>query len=106
LTELRACARLGGEGVDLFLPDSTNAEVPGFTMSERDLNPAIDQVFTSSPRRIVVSSFASHVHRIKQVLDAAHANGRKVAFVGRSMVRNMMCARDLRYLHSTEGLVG
>ena len=83
ITDLRAFARLGEEGVDVFLTDSTNAEVPGFTMSERDLTPAIDQVFATSPRRVIVSSFASHVHRIQQVLDAAHANGRKVAFVGR-----------------------
>ncbi len=105
ITDLRAFARLGEEGVDLFLTDSTNAEVPGFTMSERDLTPAIDQVFSSSPRRIIVSSFASHVHRIQQVLDAAHANGRKVAFVGRSMVRNMGIARDLGYLNIPKGLV-
>ncbi|WP_394214001.1 ribonuclease J [Brachybacterium vulturis] len=105
ITDLRSFARLGEEGVDLFLTDSTNAEVPGFTMSERDLNPAIDQVFTSSPRRIIVSSFASHVHRIQQVLNAAHANGRKVAFVGRSMVRNMAIARDLGYLNIPKGLV-
>ncbi|GAA1485564.1 MULTISPECIES: ribonuclease J [Brachybacterium] len=105
ITDLRAFSRLGEEGVDLFLTDSTNAEVPGFTISERDLNPAIDQVFTSSPRRIIVSSFASHVHRIQQVLDAAHANGRKVAFVGRSMVRNMGIARDLGYLNIPKGLV-
>ncbi|HEX7350450.1 ribonuclease J [Brachybacterium sp.] len=105
ITDLRAFSRLGEEGVDLFLTDSTNAEVPGFTMSERDLNPAIDQVFTTSPRRIIVSSFASHVHRIQQVLNAAHANGRKVAFVGRSMVRNMAIARDLNYLDIPKGLV-
>ncbi|MGO1981372.1 MAG: ribonuclease J [Brachybacterium alimentarium] len=105
ITDLRAFARLGEEGVDLFLTDSTNAEVPGFTMSEQDLNPAIDRVFTTSPRRIIVSSFASHVHRIQQVLNAAHANGRKVAFVGRSMVRNMGIARDLGYLEIPKGLV-
>ncbi|MEO2095835.1 MAG: ribonuclease J [Brachybacterium sp.] len=105
ITDLRAFARLGEEGVDLFLVDSTNAEVPGFTISERDLTPAIEQVFASSPRRIIVSSFASHVHRIQQVLDAAHANGRKVAFVGRSMVRNMGIARDLGYLTIPKDLV-
>ncbi|WP_114853675.1 ribonuclease J [Brachybacterium sp. YJGR34] len=105
ITDLRAFARLGEEGVDLFMTDSTNAEVPGFTISERDLTPAIDKVFTTSPRRIIVSSFASHVHRIQQVLDAAHANGRKVAFVGRSMVRNMGIARDLGYLNIPKGLV-
>ncbi|MFF4653396.1 ribonuclease J [Streptomyces sp. NPDC001380] len=105
ITDLRAFARLGEEGVDLFLADSTNAEVPGFTISERDLNPAIEQVFRTAPRRVIVSSFASHVHRIQQVLDAAHAHGRKVAFVGRSMVRNMGIARDLGYLNVPPGLL-
>ncbi len=105
ITDLRAFARLGEEGVDLFLTDSTNAEVPGFTTSERDLAPAIEKVFRTAPRRIIVSSFASHVHRIQQVLDAAHDHGRKVAFVGRSMVRNMGIARDLGYLKVPKGLV-
>ncbi len=105
ITDLRGFARLGEEGVDLFLVDSTNAEVPGFTTSERDLTPAIETVFRTAPRRVIVSSFASHVHRIQQVLDAAHEHGRKVAFVGRSMVRNMGIARDLGYLNIPKGLV-
>ena len=105
ITDLRAFARLGEEGVDLFLTDSTNAEVPGFTMSEGELVPAIEKVFREAPRRVIVSSFASHVHRIQQVLDQAHAHGRKVAFVGRSMVRNMGIARDLGYLNVPKGLV-
>ncbi|WP_407939769.1 ribonuclease J [Motilibacter deserti] len=105
LTDLRALARLGEEGVDLFLTDSTNAEVPGFTTSESELVPAIETVFRAAPRRVIVSSFASHVHRIQQVLDAAHAHGRKVAFVGRSMVRNMGIARELGYLTVPDGLV-
>jgi ribonuclease J len=105
ITDLRAFARLGEEGVDLLLVDSTNAEVPGFTISERDLTPAIEEVFRTAPRRIIVSSFASHVHRIQQVLDAADHHGRKVAFVGRSMVRNMGIARDLGYLKVPDGLV-
>ena len=105
ITDLRAFARFGEEGVDLFMVDSTNAEVPGFTTAERELAPAIDQVFATAPRRIIVSSFASHVHRIQQVLDAAHTHGRKVAFVGRSMVRNMGIARDLGYLTIPRGLV-
>ncbi|MEV7430801.1 MULTISPECIES: ribonuclease J [unclassified Nocardioides] len=105
ITDLRGFARLGEEGVDLFLTDSTNAEVPGFTMSERDLAPAIEQVFRTAPRRIIVSSFASHVHRIQQVLDTSHAHGRKVAFVGRSMVRNMGIAQDLGYLKVPQGLI-
>ncbi|GHH56556.1 ribonuclease J [Streptomyces candidus] len=105
ITDLRAFARLGEEGVDLFLTDSTNAEVPGFTTSERELNPAIEHVLRTAPRRVIVSSFASHIHRIQQVLDAAHENGRKVAFVGRSMVRNMGIARELGYLNVPPGLV-
>ncbi|PRZ04204.1 ribonuclease J [Isoptericola sp. CG 20/1183] len=105
LTDLRAFGRIGEEGLDLLLVDSTNAEVPGFSISESDLVPAIEQVFGSTPGRVIVSSFASHVHRIQQVLDASHAAGRKVAFVGRSMVRNMRIARELGYLTVPRGLV-
>ncbi|MGV8966555.1 MAG: ribonuclease J [Cellulomonas sp.] len=105
ITDLRGFAKFGEEGVDLFMVDSTNAEVPGFVASEVELGPAIEAAFRDAPRRIIVSSFASHVHRIQQVLDAAHANGRKVAFVGRSMVRNMGIARDLGYLKVPRGLV-
>ncbi len=105
ITDLRAFARLGEEGVDLFLVDSTNAEVPGFTVSEGELAPAIDTVFRSTKGRVIVSSFASHVHRIQQILDAAHRHGRTVAFVGRSMVRNMGIARELGYLTIPDGLV-
>ncbi|WP_216870462.1 ribonuclease J [Modestobacter excelsi] len=105
ITDLRGFARLGEEGVDLFLVDSTNADVPGFTTSEGELTPAIEQVFRTAPKRVIVSSFASHVHRIQQVLDAAREHGRKVAFVGRSMVRNMGIARDLGYLRVPKGLV-
>ncbi len=105
VTDLRAFARLGEEGVDLFLPDSTNAEVPGFTVSEGELAPAIDTVFRTTKGRVIVSSFASHVHRIQQVLDTAHRHKRKVAFVGRSMVRNMGIARELGYLTIPDGLV-
>ena len=105
VTDLRAFARLGEEGVDLFLVDSTNAEVPGFTISEGELAPAIETVFRTGAGRVIVSSFASHVHRIQQVLDTAQAHGRKVAFVGRSMVRNMGIAGDLGYLTIPKGLV-
>ena len=99
LTDLRAFARLGEEGVDLFLVDSTNAEVPGFTTPERDISPALDRVFDTSKQRVIVACFASHVHRVQQMLDAAVAHGRKVVYVGRSMVRNMGVARDLGYLN-------
>ncbi len=105
ITDLAGFARLGEEGVDLFLSDSTNAEVPGFTVSEQDLAPAIDEVFRTTPKRIIISSFASHIHRIQQILDSAHSHGRKVAFVGRSMVRNMATARELGYLKVPRGLV-
>ncbi|MEP6761927.1 MAG: ribonuclease J [Sporichthyaceae bacterium] len=105
ITDLRAFARLGEEGVDLFMVDSTNAEVPGFTTPERDIAPAIDRVFATAERRVIVASFASHVHRIQQVLDAAEKHDRKAAFVGRSMVRNMGIARELGYLHVPTGLV-
>ena len=105
LTDLRGFAKLGEQGVDLFMTDSTNAEVPGFTTAEKDLGPAIEAVFRTAPGRIIVSSFASHVHRIQQVLDAAKAGGRKVAFVGRSMVRNMGIAGDLGYLRIPKGLI-
>ncbi|GAB2753474.1 ribonuclease J [Nocardioides pakistanensis] len=99
ITDLRAFARLGEQGVDLFMVDSTNAEVPGFTTSERDIAPVLDRVFHQSSQRIIVACFASHVHRVQQVMDAAVAHGRKVAYVGRSMVRNMGVARELGYLN-------
>jgi ribonuclease J len=105
LTDMRAFARLGEAGVDLFMVDSTNAEVPGFTTSEREIAPVLDRVFAQARRRIIVASFASHVHRVQQVCDAALAHGRKVALVGRSMVRNMGVARDLGYLHVPDGLL-
>ena len=105
ITDLRAFARLGEEGVDLLLCDSTNAEVPGFVTSEREIAPVLQQIFASAERRVIVASFASHVHRVQQILDAAAGNGRKVAFVGRSMIRNMGVARDLGYLHVPAGLV-
>jgi ribonuclease J len=105
LTDLPTFARLGGEGIDLLLADSTNAEVPGFVAPERDISQVLRQTFAKAEKRIIVASFASHVHRIQQVLDAAHERGRKVAFVGRSMVRNMGIARDLGYLKVPNGLV-
>ncbi|GAA2113301.1 ribonuclease J [Nocardioides bigeumensis] len=105
ITDLRAFARLGEEGVDLFLTDSTNAEVPGFTTPEVDISPVLDRVFAKSEKRIIVACFASHVHRVQQILDAAVAHGRKVGYVGRSMVRNMGIAQDLGYLHVPPGVM-
>lgn len=105
LTDLGAMARLGSEGVDLLMSDSTNAEVPGFVTSEREIGPVIDEVIRTSDKRVIVASFASHIHRVQQVMDAAAKYGRKVALVGRSMVRNMGVARDLGYLHVPPELI-
>jgi ribonuclease J len=105
ITDLRAFARLGEKGVDLFMVDSTNAEVPGFVTPEREIGPVLDSVFAASEKRIVVASFSSHVHRVQQVLDAAHRHERRVALVGRSMVRNMGIAADLGYLKVPDGVL-
>lgn len=105
ITDLRAFARLGEEGVDLFMVDSTNAEVPGFTMHEREIGPVLDSVFASAQGKVVVASFASHVHRIQQVLNSASRFGRKVAMVGRSMVRNMGLAAQLGFLDVPDGVL-
>ena len=105
ITDLPAFARLGAEGVDLFMVDSTNADVPGFTTPERDISPVLDRVIRQTERRVIVASFASHVHRVQQVIDVAESHGRKVALVGRSMVRNMKLAEDMGYLTVPAGLI-
>jgi len=105
LTDLRSFAKLGEEGVDLFMVDSTNADVPGFTPREADIGPVLDQIVHRAPRRVIVASFASHVHRVQQVIDAAVANNRRVALVGRSMVRNMAIAQELGYLTIPDGVL-
>jgi ribonuclease J len=102
LTDLGGFARLGAQGVDLLMSDSTNAEVPGIVTSERAIGPVLSEVFSVAGQRIIVACFASHVHRVQQVLDTAAAHSRKVALVGRSMVRNMGVARDLGYLRVPE----
>ena len=105
LTDLRAFARMGEEGVDLFMVDSTNALVPGFITPEREIGPVLDQVFGEATGQIVVASFASHVHRVQQVINAAAHHGRRVAFVGRSMERNMRIAEEKGYLSIPEGII-
>ena len=105
ITDLAGFARLGAEGVDLLLSDSTNAEVPGFVAPERDIGPVLSSIFGKARGRIIVASFASHVHRVQQVMDAAWEYDRKVALIGRSMVRNMGIARDLGLLNVPEGLL-
>ncbi|MER7415588.1 ribonuclease J [Micromonospora peucetia] len=105
ITDLAGFARLGAEGVDLLLSDSTNAEIPGFVTPEREIGPVLDSIFAKARGRIIVASFASHVHRVQQVFDSAAEHGRKVALIGRSMVRNMGIARDLGLLNIPAGLV-
>ncbi|MFT2753623.1 ribonuclease J [Clavibacter sp. Sh2088] len=105
ITDLRAFARLGEAGIDLFMSDSTNADVPGFTPTERSIGPVLEAVISKAPRRVIVASFSSHVHRVQQVLDAAAANKRRVAFIGRSMIRNMTIAAELGYLKVPDGVL-
>ena len=105
ITDLRAFARLGEEGVDLYMADSTNADVPGFTTAEREIGPVLEALFGKVKKRIIVASFSSHIHRVQQVLDAAAVHNRKVCFVGRSMVRNMAIAAKLGYLNVPEGIL-
>jgi ribonuclease J len=105
ITDLRTFARLGEQGVDLFMVDSTNADVPGFTPSEREIMPALNRVISSTKRRVIVASFSSHVHRVQQIIDVAAQHGRKVVFIGRSMVRNMKIAEDMGYLNIPADLV-
>ncbi|MFD0921266.1 ribonuclease J [Saccharopolyspora rosea] len=105
LTDLAGFSRLGDEGVDLFLVDSTNAEVPGFVTPEREIGPVLDRVIGKATQRVIVACFASHVHRVQQVLDVAEQHGRKVCFVGRSMVRNMGIAAELGLLNMPDGLL-
>jgi ribonuclease J len=105
ITDLNGFARVGDAGLDLLLIDSTNAEVPGFVPSERDIIPVLDALFNRASGRIIVASFASHVHRIQQIIDLAAAHQRNVAFIGRSMVRNMTVARELGYLNVPAGVL-
>ncbi|ASO19419.1 ribonuclease J [Actinoalloteichus hoggarensis] len=105
LTDLAGFSRLGDEGVDLALVDSTNAEVPGFVPLERDIGPVLNGVIGKATQRVIVACFASHVHRVQQVLDVAVEHKRRVAFVGRSMVRNMGIAVDLGLIKVPDGLL-
>src|SRR5690606_8066127 len=98
ITDLAGFARLGAQGVDLLLSDSTNAEIPGFVTPEKEIGPVLDSIFVKSRGRLIVAECASHVSRVLQVLDSAAEHDRRVAFIGRSMVRNMGIARDLGLL--------
>lgn len=98
-TDYQAIAKAARQGVMLLMSDSTNAESPGHTPSEAVVGLALRDIFMRAEQRIIVASFASHIHRVQQVCDAAVAAGRKVAVTGRSMVNNTRIARDLGYLH-------
>ncbi len=97
-TDLPGMSRLGDAGVDLFLCDSTNAEHPGVGPSESEIGPTLHRLIRGADGRVIVACFASNVDRVQQIIDAAVALGRKVSFVGRSMVRNMGIARELGFL--------
>jgi ribonuclease J len=98
-------AELGSEGVLLLCGDSTNADRPGFSPSEREVGPHLEEVFSRAEGRIVVTSFASNIHRVQQVIDAAAALGRKVALVGRSMRKNVNIGRSLGHIEVPEGMM-
>ena len=98
-TDLPGMSRLGDAGVDLFMCDSTNADIPGVGPSESEIGPNLHRLIRSAEGRVIVACFASNVARVQQIIDAAVALGRKVSFVGRSMVRNMGIARELGYLN-------
>ena len=105
LFDLHTFARYGNEGVLALFSDSTNVERPGFTPSERAIVPRIEELCRSAPRRVILSCFASSIHRIQQVIDIAARVGRKIAFVGRSMVDNVEIAHSLGYLRIPDGMV-
>lgn len=103
--DLHAFARYGHEGVLALFSDSTNVERPGFTPSERAVVPGIEELCRAAPKRVVLSCFASSIHRIQQVIDIAERVGRKIAFVGRSMIDNVEIAHALNYLRIPDGMV-
>ena len=103
--DIHTFARYGNEGVLALFSDSTNVERPGITPSERAIVPRIEELARSAPRRVILSCFASSIHRIQQVIDIAARVGRKVAFVGRSMVDNVEIAHELEYLRIPDGMV-
>ncbi|WP_448859379.1 ribonuclease J [Corynebacterium propinquum] len=104
-TDLPALSRYGDEGVDLMLCDSTNATVPGVSATEADIAPTLKRIVQSAKNRVIVASFASNVYRVQAAIDAAVASHRKVAFNGRSMLRNMEIAEKMGYLRVPKGTI-
>ena len=103
VTDFHRLAQLGEKGVKVLLSDSTNAEIPGYTISESMVGQTFDEMFRQASERIIIATFASNVHRLQQAIKVAHAQGRKVAVVGRSMVNVVSVACELGYLHIPEG---
>ena len=104
-TAMQRFAELGSKGVLLLMSDSTNADIPGFTTPERTVGRALEGIFALAPGRVIVASFASHIHRIQQVMDVAASHGRSLAVIGRSMVKNVNIAQNLGYLKVPDGLL-
>jgi ribonuclease J len=104
-TDVGRLAELGNRGVDLLLGDSTNAERPGFTQSERVVGEAFRQIIPARRGRVLISSFASNIHRMQQAIDVAAASGRKVSVVGRSMRKNLNIARNLGYIEVADDVI-
>ncbi|MGA9860305.1 MAG: ribonuclease J [Solirubrobacteraceae bacterium] len=103
--DMARLAELGSDGVLLLCGDSTNADRPGFSPSEREVGPHLEEVFSRAEGRIIVTSFASNIHRVQQVIDAAASLGRKVALVGRSMRKNVNIGRSLGHIEVPEGML-
>ncbi|WKD59103.1 ribonuclease J [Corynebacterium caspium] len=104
-TDLPALSRFGDEGIDLMLVDSTNATVPGISSSEAEVGPTLERLITGAKQRVILASFASNVYRVQAAVNAAVAAGRKVAFTGRSMIRNMEIAEKMGYLKAPRGTI-
>ena len=103
--DLHKFAELGSKGVLVLMSDSTNAEREGYTMSEKVVGSTIEDIFRTSEDRIIVATFASNIHRIQQIFDAAYKNDRKVAVIGRSMVNVVNTALELGYLTVAKSLL-
>lgn len=105
VTDYNQLAKLGRQGVLVMLSDSTNADLPGYTPSEKEVGETLDDIFRVAESRIVVATFASNIHRIQQVVDAAARYGRKIAITGRSIINSTRIAMELGYLHVPEGFL-
>lgn len=101
-TDFGALARFSETGVDLMMSDSTNATNPNFTPSEAEVGKTLEQIISQAKGRVIIASFASHIHRMQQICDAAVKNGRKVVVTGRSMIQNTDIARRLGYLNISD----